>query len=130
MSVTTIDSNTTAPTQLLRGKQDTYAYRRLGGGIRRPLICLQHFTGTLDNWDPDRELVPVVREPSERRTPRVSGLGPRISVSVSPVVHATGIGVSRVRFAIRGVLRGTNSRLTSGAPSGRFRCAAKNDTLV
>ncbi len=26
-------------------------YRRIGGGIRRPLLCLQHFTGTLDNWD-------------------------------------------------------------------------------
>src|SRR5882757_7690220 len=65
MSGTNSDSNTTAPTQLLPGKQETYAYRRLGGGIRRPLICLQHFTGTLDNWDPavvdplasDREVI-------------------------------------------------------------------------
>jgi len=52
MSISTTDSNTTAPTQVLRGRLETYAYRRLGGGIRRPLICLQHFTGTLDNWDP------------------------------------------------------------------------------
>jgi pimeloyl-ACP methyl ester carboxylesterase len=52
MSIATADSATTAPTLLLRGKLDTYAYRRVGGGIRRPLICLQHFTGTLDNWDP------------------------------------------------------------------------------
>jgi pimeloyl-ACP methyl ester carboxylesterase len=52
MSITTTDSNTTAPTQLLRGTHETYAFRRLGGGIRRPLLCLQHFTGTLDNWDP------------------------------------------------------------------------------
>jgi pimeloyl-ACP methyl ester carboxylesterase len=51
MSITTTASNTTAPTQVLRGAHETYAYRRLGGGIRRPLICLQHFTGTLDNWD-------------------------------------------------------------------------------
>jgi pimeloyl-ACP methyl ester carboxylesterase len=65
MSITTTDSNTTAPTQLLRGTHETYAYRRLGGGFRRPLICLQHFTGTLDNWDPavtdplasDREVI-------------------------------------------------------------------------
>jgi pimeloyl-ACP methyl ester carboxylesterase len=65
MSITTTDSNTTAPTQLLRGTHETYAYRRLGGGIRRPLLCLQHFTGTLDNWDPavtdplasDREVI-------------------------------------------------------------------------
>ena len=51
MSNTTA-SNTTAPTQLLRGKTETYAYRRFGGGPRRPLLFLQHFTGTLDNWDP------------------------------------------------------------------------------
>jgi len=52
MTVTTTDSNTTAATQFLQGRLGTYAYRRLGGGIKRPLICLQHFTGTLDNWDP------------------------------------------------------------------------------
>src|SRR5688572_8617993 len=65
MSITTIESSTTAPTQFVRGKTETYAYRRVGGGIRRPLICLQHFTGTLDNWDPavanplgsDREVI-------------------------------------------------------------------------
>lgn len=65
MSITTTDSNTTAPTQLLQGTHGTYAYRRIGGGIRRPLMCLQHFTGTLDNWDPavtdplasDREVI-------------------------------------------------------------------------
>jgi pimeloyl-ACP methyl ester carboxylesterase len=30
----------------------TYAYRRFGEGRGLPLLCLQHFTGTLDNWDP------------------------------------------------------------------------------
>jgi pimeloyl-ACP methyl ester carboxylesterase len=55
MSITTTNTTTTAPTQLLRGVRGTYAYRRVGGGIRRPLICLQHFTGTLDNWD--REVI-------------------------------------------------------------------------
>jgi pimeloyl-ACP methyl ester carboxylesterase len=65
MSITTTESNTTAPTRLLQGTHATYAYRRLGRGIRRPLLCLQHFTGTLDNWDPsvtdplavDREVI-------------------------------------------------------------------------
>jgi pimeloyl-ACP methyl ester carboxylesterase len=52
MSTTTAASATTAPTELLRTKDQTYAYRRIGGGFRRPLLCLQHFTGTLDNWDP------------------------------------------------------------------------------
>jgi pimeloyl-ACP methyl ester carboxylesterase len=52
MSTTTTASATTAPTEFLSGKDETYAYRRVGGGFRRPLLCLQHFTGTLDNWDP------------------------------------------------------------------------------
>ena len=29
------------------------SYRRFGGGPGRPLLFLQHFTGTLDNWDPE-----------------------------------------------------------------------------
>jgi len=52
MSTTTNASATTAPTEFLGVKGETYAYRRIGGGFRRPLLCLQHFTGTLDNWDP------------------------------------------------------------------------------
>jgi pimeloyl-ACP methyl ester carboxylesterase len=45
-------STITAPTQFIETKLETYAYRRFGGGTARPLVCLQHFTGTLDNWDP------------------------------------------------------------------------------
>src|SRR2546425_11296203 len=52
MSMTTTTSNTTAPTQFLRGRNETYACRRFGSGPARPLLFLQHFTGTLDNWDP------------------------------------------------------------------------------
>jgi pimeloyl-ACP methyl ester carboxylesterase len=47
-----IASNTTAPTQFLRKGDVTYAYRRFGSGPGLPLLFLQHFTGTLDNWDP------------------------------------------------------------------------------
>ena len=46
-------TNTTAArTQFLKANGETYAYRRFGNGPGRPLLCLQHFTGTLDNWDP------------------------------------------------------------------------------
>lgn len=45
-------SNVTAPTRLIETRLETYAYRRFGGGAAPPLVCLQHFTGTLDNWDP------------------------------------------------------------------------------
>ena len=52
MSTLMIASNITAPTQFLRVKNETYAYRRFGGGAAHPLVFLQHFMGTLDNWDP------------------------------------------------------------------------------
>ena len=52
MSSTTTASNTTAPTQLFEVNEHSYAYRRFGGGPGLPLLFLQHFTGTLDNWDP------------------------------------------------------------------------------
>ena len=47
-----MSSNTTAPTQFLQASNETYAYRRFGSGPGLPLLFLQHFTGTLDNWDP------------------------------------------------------------------------------
>jgi pimeloyl-ACP methyl ester carboxylesterase len=48
-----IASNTTAPTRFLQANGNSYAYRRFGSGSALPpLLFLQHFTGTLDNWDP------------------------------------------------------------------------------
>jgi pimeloyl-ACP methyl ester carboxylesterase len=49
--MTKTGSNTTAPTQFLEANGLRYAYRRFGSGSALPLLCLQHFTGTLDNWD-------------------------------------------------------------------------------
>src|SRR3954447_26576031 len=45
-------SATTAPTQFIETERERYAYRRFGAGAGPPLVFLQHFTGTLDNWDP------------------------------------------------------------------------------
>lgn len=45
-------SNVNAPTQFLETRSGKYAYRRFGTGPGLPLLFLQHFTGTLDNWDP------------------------------------------------------------------------------
>lgn len=58
-------NTSTAPTQFIEAKDTTYAYRRFGKGGGLPLLCLQHFTGNLDNWDPavtdklagDRDLI-------------------------------------------------------------------------
>ena len=45
-------SSATAPTRFLEAGKERYAYRRFGAGARLPILCLQHFTGTMDNWDP------------------------------------------------------------------------------
>src|SRR5258705_9381943 len=52
MSSTKAASNTNARTQTLQANGHSYAYRRFGNGSGLPLLFLQHFTGTLDNWDP------------------------------------------------------------------------------
>ena len=41
-----------APTQFQEIGSDRLAYRRFGKEGVPPLVCLQHFTGTMDNWDP------------------------------------------------------------------------------
>jgi pimeloyl-ACP methyl ester carboxylesterase len=45
-------SHLTAPTQFVEANGIRFAYRRFGktGGI--PLVFNQHFTGTMDHWDP------------------------------------------------------------------------------
>jgi pimeloyl-ACP methyl ester carboxylesterase len=45
-------SNVTAVTRFMDVGEQRYAYRRFGAGSGLPLLFLQHFTGTLDNWDP------------------------------------------------------------------------------
>ena len=52
VSSTATASNTTALTQYVTVGDNTYAYRQFGSGPGVPLLFLQHFTGTLDNWDP------------------------------------------------------------------------------
>jgi hypothetical protein len=52
VSSTATASNTTVPTQFVTSGDDKYAYRRFGSGAGLLLLFLQHFTGTLDNWDP------------------------------------------------------------------------------
>jgi len=48
----TLSSSIAAPTLFLQAGDQKYAYRRFGAGSTPPLLLLQHFTGTLDNWDP------------------------------------------------------------------------------
>src|SRR5882762_3421899 len=51
-SAVTKHTHQTAPTQFVEANSIRFAYRRFGksGGV--PLIFNQHFTGTMDHWDP------------------------------------------------------------------------------
>jgi pimeloyl-ACP methyl ester carboxylesterase len=40
------------PTEYIGVEGVQYAYRTFGNRSDVPIVCLQHFTGTLDNWDP------------------------------------------------------------------------------
>jgi pimeloyl-ACP methyl ester carboxylesterase len=42
----------TAPNEFVEASGIKFAYRRVGPHEGTPLICLQHFTGTMDSWDP------------------------------------------------------------------------------
>lgn len=45
-------THVTAPTQFVECKGNRFAYRRLGAAEGVPVMFLQHFTGTMDFWDP------------------------------------------------------------------------------
>lgn len=42
----------TAPTKFIEANGIEFSYRELGLKEGTPLLCLQHFTGTMDTWDP------------------------------------------------------------------------------
>jgi hypothetical protein len=42
----------TAPTQFVEASGTRFAYRRFGKSGGAPLVFNQHFTGTMDHWDP------------------------------------------------------------------------------
>src|ERR1700719_4882551 len=42
----------TAPTQFVEANGIRFAYRRFGKATGVPLVFNQHFTGTMDHWDP------------------------------------------------------------------------------
>jgi pimeloyl-ACP methyl ester carboxylesterase len=53
VKTSTTEKGITVPTSFIDTvKGMRYAYRRYGWASGTPLLFLQHFTGTLDNWDP------------------------------------------------------------------------------
>jgi pimeloyl-ACP methyl ester carboxylesterase len=47
-----VTNATNVATQLIEVNGTSYAYRRFGKVSEVPIVGFQHFTGTLDNWDP------------------------------------------------------------------------------
>src|ERR1700675_256314 len=47
-----IHTHQTAPTQFVEANGIRFAYRRFGKPDGVPLVFNQHFTGTMDHWDP------------------------------------------------------------------------------
>jgi pimeloyl-ACP methyl ester carboxylesterase len=60
-----VHTHQTAPTQFVEANGIRFAYRRFGNAAGVPLVFNQHFTGTMDHWDPavtdgfakDREVI-------------------------------------------------------------------------
>src|SRR5882724_619441 len=48
----TIHTHQTAPTQFVEADGIRFAYRRFGSPAGVPLVLNQHFTGSMDYWDP------------------------------------------------------------------------------
>ena len=46
------ESAETTPTRFVHVREVRFAYRRFGNPAGTPLILLQHFRGSMDNWDP------------------------------------------------------------------------------
>src|ERR1700683_4604933 len=59
------NTHQTAPTQYIEANGIRFAYRRFGKPTSVPLLFNQHYTGTMDHWDPavtdgfakDREVI-------------------------------------------------------------------------
>src|ERR1700689_2818208 len=59
------NTHQTAPTQYIEAHGIRFAYRRFGNPTSVPLLFNQHYTGTMDHWDPavtdgfakDREVI-------------------------------------------------------------------------
>ncbi len=46
------ESAETTPTRVVSVGDVRFAYRRFGNPSATPLVLLQHFRGSMDNWDP------------------------------------------------------------------------------
>src|SRR6516164_8106792 len=106
-------SNAKAATRFVEVGQQRYAYRRFGDGSGLPLLCLQHFTGTLDNWDPavtdplalEREVILFESAGLGRSTGEVPASVPGMAAHALAFVDALGLTrVDLLGFSLGGMV--------------------------
>ncbi len=109
----TAPSNVTARTQFLQARGEIWAYRRFGSGAARPLLFLQHFMGTLDNWDPavtdplaaGREVILFDNAGIGRSTGRVSSTVQEMAAQVLGFLESLGVTICDVLgFSLGGMV--------------------------
>jgi len=107
------EASNTAPTQFIESNLETYAYRRFGGGAAPPLVFLQHFTGTMDNWDPavtdplaqGREVILFESAGLGRSTGEVPPSAPEMAKHVLAFADALGLTqVDLLGFSLGGMV--------------------------
>jgi pimeloyl-ACP methyl ester carboxylesterase len=118
-----VDSTKT-PTLFVECGDVRYAYRRFGRPAAVPLLCLQHFTGTLDNWDPaltdalaaDREVILSDNAGVGRSTGLPASTVEGMAEHVFAFVKGLGIGVCDILgFSLGGMVA---QQLALTQPSG------------
>ncbi|NWB95751.1 alpha/beta hydrolase [Pseudomonas gingeri] len=111
MSPTNLHEST--PTQLIEVGSTRLAYRRFGKEGATPLVCLQHFTGTINNWDSihtnrlaqDRPVVLVDYRGVGRSSGETPGSMQGMARDIIAFIEALGVGqVDLFGFSLGGMV--------------------------
>ena len=114
------------PTKYIEAEGIRYAYRSLGKPSDIPIVCLQHFIGTLDNWDP--YIINGLAREREVITIDNSGIGfsggetpdnvKDMSLDVLKIINALGITkCDLLGFSLGGFIAQTLADLQAGTVS-------------
>ncbi|HCE5827423.1 TPA: alpha/beta hydrolase [Pseudomonas aeruginosa] len=98
-TATPSDLNSAAPTRFQDIGDVRLAYRRFGKTGATPVVCLQHFTGTMNNWDPthtnrlaqDREVVLVDYRGVGRSEGQTPDSVQALAADIIAFIHALGL---------------------------------------
>jgi pimeloyl-ACP methyl ester carboxylesterase len=102
MSTPDTTTHANAPTQYLESGTANYAYRRFGQTKDLPVLCLQHFRGHMDDWDPEfTDGVAAQREVILVNYPGVSSSTGEPGRSITEMAHqiitfVDGLGLERL----------------------------------